>query len=162
MTGDEARLDIRARGLWCSGQSAFFDIRVTNTNAYSARALSSSQNYRRHEQEKKRKYNDRVMNIEQWTFTPLVYSTSDGLGNECQTFYRHLANKIATKTIDKYEKVLTWIRCRLSFIVVKAALRGSLTVNKEAIDIVEDFTFACSEAGILIFLELFYFFFFFF
>ena len=100
------------------------------------RALSSSQIYRRHEQEKKRKYNDRVMNIEQGTFTPLVYSRSGGLGNECQNFYRHLANKIATKTIDKYEKVLTWIRCRLSFIVVKAALlclRGSRTVNREAI-----------------------------
>ena len=68
-----------------------------------------------------------------------------------QNFYRHLANKIATKTIDKYEKVLTWIRCRLSFMVVKAALlclKGSRTVNKEAIDIVEAFILTCSEAGI--------------
>ena len=86
VTGDEARLDIRARGFWRSGQSAFFDICVTNTNADSARALSSGQIYRRHEQEKKRKYNDRVMNIEQGTFTPLAYSTSDGPGNECKTF----------------------------------------------------------------------------
>ena len=53
VTGDEARLDIRARGFWRSGQSAFFDVGVTNTNADSARALSSSQIYRRHEQEKK-------------------------------------------------------------------------------------------------------------
>ena len=91
------------------------------------------------------------MNIEQGTFTLPVYSTSGGLGNECQTFYRQLANKIATKTSDKYEKVLTWIRCTLSFRVVKAALlclRGSRTVNKEAIDIVEDFTLVCSEAVI--------------
>ena len=149
VTGDEARLDIRARGFRRSSQSAFFDIRVTNTNADSARALSFNQIYRRHEQEKKRKYNDRVMNIEQGTFTPLVYSTSGGLGNGCQTFHRQLANKIATKTSDKYEKVLTWIRCRLSFMVVKAAplcLKGSRTVNKEAIDIVVDFTLACSAA----------------
>ena len=62
VTGDEARLDIRARGFWRTGKSAFFDIRVTNTNANSARAVSSSQMYRRHEQEIKRKYNDRVMN----------------------------------------------------------------------------------------------------
>ena len=41
------------------------------------------------------------MNVEQGTFTPLVYSTSGGLANECQTFYRQLANKIATKTNDK-------------------------------------------------------------
>ena len=91
------------------------------------------------------------MNIEQGTFTPLVCSTSGGLGNKCQTFCRQLANKIATKTNDKYEKVLRWIRCRLSFIVVKAALlclRGSHTVSKKAIDVVEDFTLACSDAGI--------------
>ena len=31
VTGDEARLDIRARGFWRSGQSAFFDIRVSKT-----------------------------------------------------------------------------------------------------------------------------------
>ena len=31
--GDEARLDIRARGLWRRGQNAFFDVRVTNANA---------------------------------------------------------------------------------------------------------------------------------
>ena len=42
VTGDEARLDIRARGFWHSGQSAFFDIHVTNTNVDSARALSTS------------------------------------------------------------------------------------------------------------------------
>ena len=82
VTGDEARLDIRARGFWRSGQSALFGIRVTNTNADSARALSFSQNYRRHEQEKKRNSNDKVMNIEQGTFTHLVYFTTGGLGNE--------------------------------------------------------------------------------
>ena len=41
---------------------------------------------------------------------------------------------------------------RLSFMVVKAALlclRSSRPVNKEAIDIVEDFTLACSEVWLL-------------
>ena len=30
-TGDEARPDIRAQGVWRQGQNAFFDIRLTNT-----------------------------------------------------------------------------------------------------------------------------------
>ena len=55
----------------------------------------------------------RMINTE-GTLTPLMYSTSGELGNECQTFYRHLANKI-TKISDKYEQVLTWVRCRLFF-----------------------------------------------
>ncbi len=91
------------------------------------------------------------MNIEQGTFTPLVYSTSGGLGNECQVFYKQLTSKIASKTNDKYEKVLTWIRCRLSFIIVKAALlclRGSRAINTYSTNIVEDFTVACIEAGL--------------
>ena len=35
VNNDEARLDIRARGFWRPGQSAFFDARLTNTNAQS-------------------------------------------------------------------------------------------------------------------------------
>ena len=30
---NEARLDVRAHGFWRPGQSAFFDVRLTNTNA---------------------------------------------------------------------------------------------------------------------------------
>ena len=29
-TADQARLDIRAKGFWSSGQDAYFDVRVTN------------------------------------------------------------------------------------------------------------------------------------
>ena len=33
VNNDEARLDVRARGFWRPGQSAFFDVRLTNINA---------------------------------------------------------------------------------------------------------------------------------
>ena len=39
-TSDEARLDIRARGFWRSGQNAFFDIRVTNADCESQKGKS--------------------------------------------------------------------------------------------------------------------------
>ena len=77
---------------------------MTDTDADSARALSYGQIYRRKEQQKKRKYNDRVMKIEQRTFTCLVYSTSGELGNEFQTFCRHLVNKITTAPATNMEK----------------------------------------------------------
>ena len=46
--------------------------------------------YRSHEMEKKNKYVDRVMNVEKGTFTPLVFSTTGGMGSEAVCFYKHL------------------------------------------------------------------------
>ena len=37
--------------------------------------------------EKKRHYNKRVTAYENGTFTPLVFSTTGGMGRECKTFY---------------------------------------------------------------------------
>ena len=78
-TSDEARLDVKARGFWRQGQVAFFDIRVTHLNAPASMDLRPEQIYRCNEMEKKRQYNERVINIEQGTFTPLVYSTTGGM-----------------------------------------------------------------------------------
>ena len=39
LTGDSSRPDIRAHGVWKQGQNAFFDIRLTNTNAPSQKFL---------------------------------------------------------------------------------------------------------------------------
>ena len=63
--------------------TAFFDIRASHPNADSYRDLSPKQIYRIHENEKKRKYNSRVTEIEQGTFTPLVFTTTGGMADEC-------------------------------------------------------------------------------
>ena len=55
--GDEARLDLKARGFWRRGQVAFFDIRITHPNAPASRDQTLEQIYHRDEQEKKRQYN---------------------------------------------------------------------------------------------------------
>ena len=39
LTGDDARPDIKACGLWKQGKNAFFDICLTNTNACSQKHL---------------------------------------------------------------------------------------------------------------------------
>ena len=82
----------------------------------------------RDEKEKKREYNKRIMNIEPGTFTPLVFSVSGVLGKECSMFHKHMAEKIAKKFNESYEKVITVTRCKLSFIILRSALfciRGS-------------------------------------
>ena len=62
VNNDEARLDVRARGFWRAGQSAFFDIRMTNTNTPSQVKTPVESIYKKHKNEKKRTYNDRVLN----------------------------------------------------------------------------------------------------
>ena len=79
----DARLDIHARGFWGRQRSAFFDVRVCHPNADSYRDLTPKQIWKKHENEKKRQYAERVMEIEQGTFTPLVFTTIGGMADVC-------------------------------------------------------------------------------
>ena len=79
----DARLDIHARGFWEPQRSAFIDVRVCHPNAESYRDLEPQQIYRLHENEKKRQYSSRVLDIEHGTFTPLIFTTTGGMGEEC-------------------------------------------------------------------------------
>ena len=62
------------------------------------------------------------MNIENGTFTPLVFSVSGVSDKECSMFHKYMAEKIAKKFNESYEKVITVIRCKLSFIILRSAL----------------------------------------
>ena len=46
---------------------------------------------------KKRKYNSRVTEIEQGTFTPLVFTTTGGMAQECLRYHSRLAGAIICK-----------------------------------------------------------------
>ena len=67
-----AHLDIHARGFWERQRSAFFAVQVCHPNADSYRDLTPKQMFKKHENEKKRQYAERVMEIERGTYTPLV------------------------------------------------------------------------------------------
>ena len=60
----DERLDIHARGFWEPRRSAFFDVSVCHPNAESCGDLEPQQIYRLHENEKKRQYSNRVLEIE--------------------------------------------------------------------------------------------------
>ena len=147
LIGDEARPDIRARGVWRNGQNAYFDVRVTNTNSRSQLHMETEKIMKKHEQEKKRQYNNRIMNIEHGTFTPLVFSLSGGMGTECSMFHRHIAEKIAKKTEERYSKILSIIRCKLSFLILRSCLmciRGSR--SHRVVTEINDFEIAFDES----------------
>ena len=70
---DEARLDISSRGSWITGQRVFFDIRVFNPLARRYSDMDVKKMYVTNEREKKRHQNERVLMVEQGTFSPLVF-----------------------------------------------------------------------------------------
>jgi hypothetical protein len=124
---DGARLDVSARNFWTPLDRAFTDIRVLHPQAPSNSNKSITQMYRCHEQEKKRKYNARIVQIEKATFTPLVFSTTGGMGDEAAKFYNHLAEKISRRTGQRYSDVIAFVRRRLRFDLLKTciiSLRG--------------------------------------
>ena len=97
----EARLDIHARGFWERHWSTFFDVRVCHPNAVSCRDPESHKIYRIHENEKKRLYCKRVLDIEHRIFTPLVFTTTGGMGKESLMYHSRLAQLIAKEKKEK-------------------------------------------------------------
>ena len=109
----DARLDIHARGFWGRQRSAFFDVRVCHPNADSYRDLTPKQIWKKHENEKKRQYAERVMEIEQGTFTPLVFTTIGGMAYECVKYHSRLAELIPNKKGQSYPSAIYWIRAKV-------------------------------------------------
>ena len=60
--------------------------------------------------------------MEHETFTPLVFSLTGEEGPETSTFHQHIAQKYCEKNEEKYKKVLSLIRCKLSFLILRSVL----------------------------------------
>ena len=129
----DARLDIHARGFWERQRSAFFDVRVCHLNADSYREQNPEQIYRQHEMEKKRLYADRILEVEQGTFTPLVFSSHGGMGTECKIYHKRLVELLSTKKGESYANTMQWVRSKVSFALIRSALlclRGSRSIRR--------------------------------
>ena len=113
-TNDDSRLDVKARGFWTRDQTAFFDIRVTHVGSQSNKNRDTNTVFRQHELETKRQYMQRVLDVEQGSFTPLVFGTNGGMGDECRKFVDELSRKLPEKKNEEYRQVVTWLRIRLS------------------------------------------------
>ena len=101
---DGSRLAVEARGFWTRDQTSFFDIRVTHVGSQSNKNRDTN-------------------TVEQGGFTPLVFGTNGGMGDECRKF-------VDEKKNEEYSQFVTWLRIRLSMEVVRSTIlcvRGSGT-----------------------------------
>jgi len=70
--------------------------------------------------------------VECGLFTPLVFSTFDGLGREAIIFYSHLADLLTKKHGTPYARTLSLLRCSISVSLLRSAIlaiRGSRTIR---------------------------------
>ena len=120
--GDRAAPDISSRGLWSTFERTFYDVRVLHPNAPSYQETDLAVLYQRHEQEKMRKYNTRVMTVERGSFTPLIYTTFGGWGPQATRYHKRLSEKLATKRNEEYHHVLNHMRIKLRFSILRSTL----------------------------------------
>ena len=104
---DAARLDVKADGFWdCDQQSAFFDVRIFNPTAHACCHRPLSLCYRHHEFEKRRQYEDRVLQVEHGSFTPPIFLTAGGVGPSATVIFKCLVSLLAIKQGTHYSKVM--------------------------------------------------------
>ena len=92
----------------------------SNAPRYSKQTLR--QCYSFNENEKKPHYNTRKMKVDQGSFTPLVFTVAGGMKDEDRAFYLRLATLLSLKNgIEKF-KVISWIRSKVNFAILRSML----------------------------------------
>ena len=147
-----ARLDVSVKGFWGGRhEKTFLDVRVFNPHASSNKKTSISNCYKKHENEKKRAYEQRIRDIEHSSFTPLVLSATGGMAKQSTTFYKRLASRLAEKWDQPYSSTLYWLRVRLSFSLLRSAIqciRGARSSRGHAVKSSSPIDLIGSEASL--------------
>ena len=96
------------------------------------RDLEPQQIYRVHENEKKRQYSSRMLDVEHGTFIPLIFTTTGEMGKECLNYHSRLAELIAIKKGEDYAKTISWIRALLRSALI--CPRGTRSTVRKSLD----------------------------
>ena len=99
------------------------DIRVFNPFAPSNSNTNHDRCFAKHEREKMRMYEQRVREVEHASFVPIVMSATGGLAKQATNFYKRLASLLADKWEQPYSTTLYWLRCSLSFSLLRSAIQ---------------------------------------
>ena len=129
-TSNQARADVSARALWINGQTAFCDLKVFNPLVICHLHHSLPAVHKKNESKKKREHNQRILQVEHGSFTPLVFSCFGGMSRECRCFFSHTAERLANRRKEPKSKISAWIKARLNFALIRSmllCLRGTRT-----------------------------------
>ena len=88
---------------------------------------------KKHEQEKRRRYDQHIREVEHGSLTPLVFNTMGGMGPTASVVFKRIASMIADKTSQSYTSTIQLIRCKLTFSLLRSTitcLRGSRSLSR--------------------------------
>ena len=118
----ELRGDLAVHGFWTRGQTAIFDVRITDTDQPSNRNTAPSKVLLCQEKEKINKYGALCL-ARRRTFTPLVFSVYGLMGKEATAASKRLASSLAAKWKRSYSEICGFIRSRLSIALIRSSSR---------------------------------------
>jgi hypothetical protein len=118
----DLRGDLAVHGFWTRGQTAIFDVRITDTDQPSHRNTDPAKVLLRQENEKKTKYGALCTAMRR-SFTPLVFSVDGLIGKEAKAASKRLASALAGKWKRSYSEVCGFVRSRLSIALIRSSSR---------------------------------------
>ena len=130
-----------------------FDVRVTHVNSTCNQNKSTESIFMEHEKEKKRKYQQRVIDVEMGSFTPPPWflARTEERGKNA-TFPQQPSGQ----TFPKERRVLCqchiWLRTRISFEILRSVhtcVRGSRSPFHKNADFLDDFSVNARNADII-------------
>ena len=93
-------------------ERTFLDVRVMHPNSPSYKDKQPEQLYKEHERLKKNAYNARILQIEKGSFSPLIFTTTGGMGPECTRYPKRIAELLSVKRSEPYADVMNLIRTK--------------------------------------------------
>lgn len=120
---DDNLVDISLRGFWNTGQQEFYDTIVFYSNTRLYYNVDIQKYYGLNERERKKAYNERMLNMEQRTLVSIVLKFNQKIGRDSQIFYRTISPKTSQDT-QEIEKT--------------SSSKEYSTVNKEIIQLKAD------------------------
>lgn len=120
--------DLRINGFNTFSRDCFFDITGINPFAPSYNDVTPTALFTRRENAKRRKYEDRITQVDNGDFIPLVFLTSGSWSPTFDMVLCKMASRRARRSEQQYSSVLLAFRRSIAFIIAKSIsmmLRGT-------------------------------------
>ena len=119
---DKARRDVSAVCVWGTHERTFIAVKIFHPNCPSYINMEKEKAYVQQENIKKRKYKEKILNVECGLLTPILFSTTGGAGPEADRHLKRVTELMALKKKGEYSQIITFIRTRLHFNLLRSIL----------------------------------------